>query len=475
MKKIENGDAVRPFGMRDKLGYMFGDFGNDFTFMFASSYVMVFYSKVMGISTGVIGMMFVIARCVDAFTDIGMGRIVDRCRPGKDGKFKCWIRRISGLAALSSFMMYQSFLQDASMNVKIAYMFITYLLWGSVFYTAINIPYGSMASVISNHPKDRSSLSVYRSLGSMLAMIVITVVSPLVVYYTDSAGNQVVDSGRFTMLAGAFSICALICYLLCYFMTTERVKAEPVETAARPGASFRTMWGSIIRNKAFWGMTLTALLMTFANTATQTLNNFLFADYFQNATALAVYSVLALPATLLLLGVSTPLSMRFGKKEIGVAGYFIAGIIYVLIALVCFENVWLFIVVSFIAIIARQCFGMQAYALVTDVIDDLEVRTGRRDDGIIYGIYSFARKLGQAIAGGASGLAMDLIGYDSLAVAQTEAVRMGVYQISAIFPAVTYLLCAAIFAFLYPLNKRAVGENVAELERRRSIEKRIEK
>ncbi|MBO5523170.1 MAG: MFS transporter [Roseburia sp.] len=466
MRRKGRSNTVKPFGISDKLGYMFGDLGNDFTFMFASSYVMIFYSKVMGISTGIIGTMFVIARCLDAVTDIGMGRIVDICKPGKDGKFKCWIRRISGLVALSSFLMYQSFLQDASMNIKIAYMFITYLLWGSVFYTAINIPYGSMASVISGNPKDRSSLSVFRSLGSMLAMIIITVTAPLVIYYTDSEGNQVVDSGRFTILAGVFSVCAVISYLFCYFMTTERVKAEPVSEISTQKIPFKKVLKDMMKNKAFWGMTLTAILMMFATSWGQSLNNFLFADYFQNTVALSVYSILALPATLLLLGISTPLSVRFGKKECGVACYLAAGLIYVLIAVARFENVWIFIVVSFIAIIAKQCFGMQAYALVTDVIDDLEVQTGSRDDGIIYGIYSFARKLGQAIAGGVSGWALEFIGYNSAAIAQTDEVRMGVYQISAIFPAATFLLCAAIFAFLYPLNRKRVNSNVEELEKR---------
>ncbi|MGN0403840.1 MAG: MFS transporter, partial [Bariatricus sp.] len=121
---------------------------------------------------------------------------------------------------------------------------------------------------------------------------------------------------------------------------------------------------------------------------------------------------------------------------------------------------------SFVAILAKQCFSMQAYALVTDVIDDREVKTGSRDDGMIYGVYSFSRKIGQAVAGGMSGWALSAIGYDSLAVAQTEAVKEGIYQISAVFPAISYILCALILAFVYPLNKRKVAENVAELERR---------
>lgn len=469
MSDSKNKRNERPFGMRDKLGYMLGDFGNDFTFMFASSYVMVFYSKVMGISTGVIGTMFLIARCLDAFTDIGMGRLVDVSKPGKDGKFRCWIRRMCGPVALASFLMYQSFLQDASMTVKIIYMFVTYILWGSVFYTSINIPYGSMASVISQNPKDRSSLSVFRSLGGILAMIVVTVVSPLVVYYTDADGNQVVHAGHFTALAGVFSVCAILCYLLCYFMTTERVKPEKKEAAVTdaPKASLFTVFKEVFTDRAFLGMILSALFMLFATLVGQGLNNYLFADYFNNAKALSVFSILALPATLILLGVSTPLTVRFGKKESGTVCFLIAGVTYVVIAVMKIQNVWVFIGVSFIAILAKQCFSMQAYALVTDVIDEREVKTGSRDDGMIYGIYSFSRKIGQSIAGGMSGWALAAIGYDSAAVVQTEAVKNGIYQISAIFPAVSYLLCAAILAFIYPLGKKRVAENVRELERRK--------
>lgn len=84
---MSNAKEVRPFGIRDKVGYMFGDLANDFSFIFASTYVMVFYTKVMGISTAMVGTMFLIARCIDAFTDIGMGRIVDSSKPTKNGTY----------------------------------------------------------------------------------------------------------------------------------------------------------------------------------------------------------------------------------------------------------------------------------------------------------------------------------------------------------------------------------------------------
>ena len=95
-------NEARPFGARDKWGYLFGDFGNDFTFIFASSYLMVFYTKVWGISAKTVGILFLVSRCVDAFTDIGMGRIVDSIETAKDGRFRCWLRRMCGPVALTS-------------------------------------------------------------------------------------------------------------------------------------------------------------------------------------------------------------------------------------------------------------------------------------------------------------------------------------------------------------------------------------
>ena len=81
----ESKSALRPFGMKDKLGYMFGDFGNDFTFILSSLFLMKFYTDVMGVSAGVVGIVMMAARIVDAFTDITMGQIVECCKPTTDG------------------------------------------------------------------------------------------------------------------------------------------------------------------------------------------------------------------------------------------------------------------------------------------------------------------------------------------------------------------------------------------------------
>lgn len=461
-----NKSGARPFGIRDKVGYMLGDVANDFSFLFASTFVMVFYSKVMGISTGLIGTMFLISRCIDAFTDIGMGRIADRARTGRNGKFRPWILRMCGPVAIASFLMYQSGLQGISYGAKVAYMFVTYILWGSVFYTSINIPYGSMASVISQNPKDRSSLSVFRSMGGMFAGILISVVAPLVIYYEDAQGNQVVNATNFTILAGIFSVCAIICYLLCYALCTERVVLADKKNLGEKQTSVLESLKEILGSKALLGIILSALLMLLASLMSQGLNNYLYADYFKNTTALSLSAMLQLPVMLILAAFSTKLAVKFGKRECGIAGMLASGVLYVLIGLLHVTNVWIFIGMVFFAMIGMSFFTMQCFALVTDVIDDKEVITGKRDDGTIYGIYSFSRKIGQALAGGMSGWALALIGYDELAVGQTGQVARGIYNISTFFPGVVYLLAAAVLFFIYPLSKKRVESNAAELERR---------
>ena len=188
---MENDKIVKPFGFKDKIGYMFGDFGNDMTFLLSSSFLMKFYTDVMDVDGYIVGIIMMIARFVDAFTDVAMGRICDKSKMTPAGKFKPWIRRMCGPVAIVSFLMYQSSLSGLPKPAKIAYLFVTYILWGSVFYTSINIPYGSMASAISDNPNDRQSLSTFRTMGGMFAGAIIMAVVPLLIYNKEN-GNVTV-------------------------------------------------------------------------------------------------------------------------------------------------------------------------------------------------------------------------------------------------------------------------------------------
>ena len=102
-----NSKEVKPFGFKDKLGYLLGDLGNDFSFMFSSTFLMIFYTKVWQIPASIVGILFLTSRFLDAFTDIGMGTLVDKVAPTKDGKVRPWIKRMAGPLAIMTFLLFQ--------------------------------------------------------------------------------------------------------------------------------------------------------------------------------------------------------------------------------------------------------------------------------------------------------------------------------------------------------------------------------
>lgn len=462
-----NNRSARPFGMRDKIGYMFGDFGNDFTFIFASSFLMVFYTKVLGISGAMVGTLFLVARFVDAFTDVTMGRIVDSVKPAKDGRFRCWIRRMCGPVALASFLMYQTAMTGASMGLKIVYMYVTYLLWGSIFYTSINIPYGSMASAITSEPNERTALSTFRSIGATLAGLVIGVTTPMFIYTTDVDGNQIVRGGAtFTIVAGVFSILAVLCYLICYKLTTERVQVEkdPNAKAITLGETFK----AIFKSRALLGIIGAAIFLMLSQLLINSMNNYIYPEYFRNAKGISIFTLLSTFVMLLIVApLSVPISKRFGKKEASVAGMLLSGVIFGLMYFLQIQNMWVFLILSAVGYLGLGFFNTVIWANITDVIDDQEVKTGQREDGTVYAVYSFARKVGQALAGGAGGWALTIIGYESAAAVQTDEVISGLYTTATIVPAVGFFVVALLLWFVYPLSKKKVEQNVDILKEKR--------
>ena len=453
--------AVAPFGIKDKLGYLFGDFGNDFTFILSSGFLLKFYTDVMGVSAFVVGIVMMVARFVDGFTDIAMGRICDRSRLTPRGKFKPWILRMAAPVAIASFLIYQSSLRDSAMWFRIAWLFVTYILWGSIFYTSINIPYGSMASAISREPEDRQSLSTYRSMGSTLAGVIVGVGIPLFTYSTVD-GQTVMDGEKFTTVAGIFSILAIVCYFLCYFLVTERVTPTSEHTEHH---SLAKMLKNALKNRALIAIILASVLMLMAQLTMQSMANYVFPNYYNNAAAQSVSTVAMMAGMLLAASLAKPLARRFGKAEISATSNLFAAVISLLLFFLRPQNVWVYIGINLVAWLGLGIFTMVSWALITDVIDYSEIRNGVREDGSIYAMYSFARKLGQAASAGISGILLSLIGY-SQETAFDKDVLEGIFNISTLVPAIGFGALAAVLWFYYPLHKKEVEKNVETLRKK---------
>lgn len=448
--------TTKPFGIADKLGYMFGDFANDFTFLLSSSFLLKFYTDVMGVKGSVVGIVMMVARFVDAFTDVGMGRICDRSKTTKNGKFKPWILRMCGPVALMSFLMYQSSLANMSMGFKIGYLVVTYILWGSVFYTSVNIPYGSMASAISENPSDRQSLSTFRTMGGVLAGAIITAGLPMIIY-----DNNIINGRKFTIVAGACSVGAIICYLLCYAMVTERVIVEP-DADALKNNNVGVMLKNAFSNRALISIIVASIVMLLAQLTLQSMSNYVFPNFYHNAKAITAGTGVMGVSMILSAVLAKPVSNKIGKAELGAIASIFGGLMSLLAFFIRPSNVWVFIVIQSFTWLGLGMFQMIAWALITDVIDYSELRNGIREDGSVYALYSFARKLGQAASAGLSGVLLDMVGYSQQTQFDTDVVN-GIFNITTLVPAIGFIVLGLVLYFWYPLHKKQVDENVEKL------------
>lgn len=457
---------MRKFGIKDKIGYMFGDIGNDFFFILVSSFLMVFYTKVLGIPGEVVGTLFLIARFVDAFTDVTMGRIVDASKPTKNGRFRPWIRRMALPVVVAGVLMFIPAAAGLSYGLKLVYIYVTYLLWGSICYTAINIPYGSMASAVTEDPVGRTSLSTFRSIGAAISGVLIGSGVPLIIYTYDSQGNQIILGDRFLPIAICFAALALICYGLCYSMTLERVTISPKE---KHKTSFVTALRGIIKNKALLAIVGAAIVLLLSLLLSSAMNMFLFMDYFKSKEAMSVAGLLQTACTLVLAPFATKITEKIGKKEASVFAVFSSAVVFFLLFMARIKNPWLFCLFLFVGNLGSGLFNLLIWAFITDVIDYQEVLTGSREDGTIYAVYSFARKIGQALAGGLGGYALTLIGYVSSTenIVQSPEVVERIYSFSTLAPAICYFLVAVILLFAYPLTRKKVNENQAIIKKLR--------
>ena len=459
-----------PFGIKDKLGYLFGDFGNDFTFILSSSFLLKFYTDVMKISAGTVGIVMMLARFVDAFTDVTMGRICDRAQSGKNGKFKPWILRMCIPVSIASFLIYQSSFASRPMWFRVMWLVVTYILWGSIFYTSINIPYGSMASTISADPVDRQSLSTFRTMGSTLAGVIVGAGVPLLAYDTRIIGeNKVTEMNgeRFTLIAGVFSLLAIVAYLLCYFLITERI--VPEEARREKGGKIKDLIISSIKNPALTSIIAASILMLLSQFTLQQMSNYVFPDYYANTTAQSASTIAMMLGMVVAAILAKPLTKRFGKAEISVFSNLLAAAVCILLFFIRPQNVWVYVVVNVVSWLGLGIFAMVSWALITDVIDYSEIRNGIREDGSIYALYSFARKMGQAAAAGLTGLFLTIIGYEKLdGVPISQSVKNGIFNISTLVPALGFILLSAVLWFWYPLHKKQVEENVKILKEKHS-------
>ena len=449
---------MREFGMRDKWGYLFGDFGNDFFFFLVSSYLMVFYTDIFHLNPLAVGALFAIARLWDAFADIAWGRFIDTRKAGKNGKFRPWIFRMSFPLVITGILMFV-YIPGMSHGFYLAYAYVSYILWGTL-YSTVNIPYGSMASVMTGDPVERTALSSWRTVGSQLAGLVINVLGPIILFVDNEA-----TPSRFLTAAIVFGILAIACYMGCYHLTQERITLA--DKGDQPKVKTSETLKGLVKNKPLLWFLVASLTFMVILMFIGAVNVYLFKDYFSNTKGLSVIGFVQSGAVILLAPFVLNLVKKFGKKEVAAFGVLVAAAAYVVLYMLPNLSMMAFIGVLAIANLGMGALNLTIWAFVTDVIDYHEYLTGLREDGTIYSIYSMARKIGQAIAGGVGGAAIAAVGYNSELKVQTADTLNGIHMLGTLVPAIVLGLVFLVLMFLYPLNKKRTAQLAIDLAEKR--------
>ncbi|WP_419954299.1 MFS transporter [Neobacillus niacini] len=460
-KKVESpqsaGKTVRPFGFKDKLGYLFGDFGNDFFFILAASFLMVFYTDIFHINPAHVGLLFTVARLWDAFADVTWGRFIDTRKATAQGKFRPWILRMSFPLVIMGILMFVK-IPGMSEGFYLAYAYVTYIVWGTL-YSTVNIPYGSMASVITGDPVERTSLSSWRTLGGQMAGLIINVVGPIILFV-----NNKPDANRFILAALIFGGLALACYIACYKLSVERIV---IEESNKEKVNFGQTMKGLTKNKPLMVFLVAALVFMIVFMLIGTVNVYLFKDYFTNAKALSIVGLLQAVAVFVAMPFIQPLVKKFGKKEVASGGLLVAALVYGVLYFLPNLTATQFIGILTVAMFGYGVFNLVVWAFVTDVIDYHEYLTGLREDGTVYSIYSMARKIGQAVAGGVGGAAIAAVGYHAGAEAQSAETLQGIHTLATLVPAITLGVVFLLIVFLYPLNKKRTAQLAMDLAAKR--------
>lgn len=452
------------FGLRDKLGYMLGDIGNCSILGLVNSFLMIYYTNVLGLAGGIVGTLFLIARCIDAFSDLAVGRYIDVAALKPEGRSRPWIQRMKYPFCIISILLFAPIATYGPEWFKIVYVFVTYLAYG-VLLSCINIPFGSMASAISGDPDERASLSTFRSVGAAIGMSATGFFIPMFIYVVNHSGRKVVSGSRFFIAALICTGIAFILYNVTYKMTTERVQVEKHEKV-----TVKALLEGLFTNKALLALVLVDFFVVVTQILYGTTTTYLFNDYFHSTAAMSV-AMLFNWGTVVVIAPPTAWAIkRFGKKEVASVALPFSSVIFLLLYVMHTHNAWVYVALMFFGTIGYSVFNVMVWALITDVIDYHQYSTGLREDGTVYGLNSFSRKVAQAVAGGVGGIMLSIIGYQASTTGgavQSAAVENRIYALTNLLPAVLFMVAALILIFCYPMNKKTTDKVAAELRAKR--------
>ena len=464
-------------GVKDAAGYTIAEAANMFNLTYISSYLKMFMTDVLGIAPAKAGVMFMITRIWDCINDPLWGAIVAKKAPSKNGKFRPYLKWVAfplGISTILCFLPYNQFTQSQGLLLAICY--ITYCLYG-MMYTGMNIPFGSLASVITDDPNGRNLLSTFRSIGSGVGGAVVSLLAPFFIYSAkmengtaviDKVTNEVVkvtDGNKMFIFGLAMGVLSLVFYLWGYKSTKERVPSEP-----DPKVDFKATYLGLLKSRPFVTVALAGVLIS-GQLQFGSFNAYLYKNYFENTSLSMLGTVCTYLPTVILLPFIGKLSAKYGKKELCGKATIVSAIAAVALAFVANNQSVLnmldpangrlpwpvFMITLFVIGMGYTFVSLTCWAVVMDVIDYQEYATGIRNESAVYAVYTFSRKLGQTIADTLGLYLLQWAKYDKdvagIGFIEQNDTSKKIMFICTIIPAVVYTGVWILMRFGYPLTK----------------------
>lgn len=454
--------------VKDYVGYALGDAAGCLVFSLITSLLQKFYTDIFLLHPMFIMLMFVGARVWDAFNDPIMGRICDSIKISKWGRYRPWFLYAALPLIISTILVFTKwpgFGEEKSSVLVSVYAAITYVLFG-MCYTMLQIPYGSLASVVTTDEKERSKLSIYRSIGAGLGSVPVILISSFCYHEVVYEGSQtpVKEMNYTVIIIGVIvmSIASLALLLLAFKYNKERVISNP--TIIKEKGKTIAIIKNLLTNRSFIAISLTAMLLLAGQMFTQSFYLYLFDDYF-NADWMNMVSMVCTYAPMVIFIFITPKVVRkFGKKESAGVGMAISAVANLIMFAVQGVDVsiskYIFMALCFISGTGQTILLLQVWSLATDAIDDIEIKTGQREDATAYSIFNLFRKLGQVIAAIAvNGALLSMHYFDSVQGVELSKENLKLmYDMATLIPAIMFGIMAILLLFVYPLGKKKLAE-----------------
>lgn len=452
-------------GIREKIGYGFGDMASSMFWKLFGSYLMIFYTDVFGMPAAVVGTMFLITRVWDSAFDPIIGIIADRTQ-SRWGKFRPYLLYLAIPFAVIGVLTFTT--PDFSDGGKVIYAYFTYSLMMMV-YSAINVPYASLLGVMSPEPKDRNMLSTYRMtfayIGSFIALLLFM---PMVNRF--SMGHDEQHGWMMSVIVIAV-LCALLFYG-CFAWTTERVK--PIKKQQN---SLKSDLQDLLHNRPWWILLGAGVAALVFNSIRDGATVYYFKYYVveEEYASISLFGIsfvlsglyLAVGQAANIVGVvlAAPLSNRIGKKKTYMWAMSIATVLSIIFYWFDKEQLMLmFIFQVLISICAGSIFPL-LWSMYADCADYSELKTGNRATGLIFSSSSMSQKFGWAIGSAVTGWLLAFYGFEANAVQGEEAIH-GIRMFLSWLPAMGTVL-SVIFISLYPLSEKEMRKITNQLNDKR--------